>query len=70
MSLLTRKMQQEMMDTRCAAALKDERLHAYVSKSFAAVPLLIESGHLATRKEAGEYIEMVTATAHAWVQTR
>lgn len=70
MSLLTQKMQTEMHSIQCAAAMRCMYVRAYVSKSFAAVPMLIESGHLASRKEVQNFIDMVSATTSAYINTR
>lgn len=67
MSLITAKMQREMHEFQCAAAVRDTGVRAYVSKSFAAVPYLVQAGHLTTRKEVEAFVDMVKATTEAYM---
>jgi hypothetical protein len=69
-SLITQQMQREMHEIQCAVAMRDRNVRTYVSKSFAAVPYLVEAGHLTTRKEVQNFVEMVKATTDAYINTR
>lgn len=67
MSILTAKMQSDMYAIQCAAGVRDRSVRLYVAKSFAAVPYLIEEGHLASRKEVEAFIGMVKAATEAYL---